>query len=355
MNNYHKEKQERDTLLLRSLMQQLPSFVGEYLRGTELKNQSGTRLEYARDIMTFLTFLKEKNPSLKEIEIKDFELSILDSIEAIDIDEYMEYLTVYTLDGKSFHNGVNTKARKLSSLSSLYLFFIKRKQLKNNPISATERPAIKTKNIVVLNNDEITSLIQDIRSGKGLSKRELTYHERTKYRDIAIATVFLLNGPRVSELVALDLDDVNFSTGTLRVIRKGGNEDILYFGNEVHEALEDYLETRASLLPYPDDSEPALFLSLRGRRITQRSIEIMIKKYIDRNTSIHKRITPHKLRATYGTKLYEATGDIYLVASVLGHKDVNTTQKHYAALHDERKIETRNTLSLKNERPSHGD
>ena len=97
----------------------------------------------------------------------------------------------------------------------------------------------------------------------------------------------------------------------------------------------DYLEEREHIIPV-QGNENALFLSLQNRRMSVRAVENLVKKYASRVTTL-KKITPHKLRSTYGTTLYRESNDIYLVADVLGHKDVNTTRKHYAAQEDERR------------------
>ena len=164
-------------------------------------------------------------------------------------------------------------------------------------------------------------------------------------RDVAILTLLLGTGIRVSECVGLDINDVNFKDGGIKVHRKGGYESIVYFGDEVESALKDYLEQRKQILP-KDGHEKALFLSLQNRRITVRAVENLVKKYAGLATSL-KKITPHKLRSTYGTSLYRATGDIYLVADVLGHKDVNTTRKHYAAIEEDRRKSARNIVRLR--------
>ena len=121
---------------------------------------------------------------------------------------------------------------------------------------------------------------------------------------------------------------------------------VIYFGEEVRNALENYLETtRASATPLPDH-ENALFLSTQRKRMGVQAIENMVKKYA-RQVTPNKKITPHKLRSTYGTTLYQETGDIYLVADVLGHKDVNTTKKHYAALDDARRRQAATAVRLR--------
>ena len=152
-------------------------------------------------------------------------------------------------------------------------------------------------------------------------------------------------GIRVSECVGLDIQDVDFHSGGIHIHRKGGKEVTVYFGIEVEDALKDYLEERKAVIP-ETGHENALFLSLQRKRLSVRSVENLVKKYARIVTPL-KKITPHKLRSTYGTNLYQETGDIYLVADVLGHADVNTTKKHYAALDDARRRSARDKVKLR--------
>lgn len=120
----------------------------------------------------------------------------------------------------------------------------------------------------------------------------------------------------------------------------------IFFGSEVSEALYDYIHLeRTAIKPLPGH-ENALFYSLQRKRIGVRAVENLVKKYASQITP-NKHITPHKLRSTYGTNLYQETGDIYLVADVLGHHDVNTTKKHYAALGDERRKQAAAAITLR--------
>ena len=164
-------------------------------------------------------------------------------------------------------------------------------------------------------------------------------------RDLALMTLLLGTGIRVSECVGLDINDVDFKNNGIKIHRKGGQEVIVYFGDEVAEALLDYMEEREQMHPVEGHTN-ALFLSLQNKRLSVRSVENLVKKYSKLVTNL-KNITPHKLRSTYGTNLYQETGDIYLVADVLGHKDVNTTKKHYAALEDERRRKAAKYVKLR--------
>ena len=203
------------------------------------------------------------------------------------------------------------------------------------------------KEIIRMEPNEVAVLLDEVEEGSGLTKKEMSYHKKTGTRDLAILTLLLGTGIRVSECVGLDLNDVDFDNQRLKVRRKGGYEDLVYFGEEVADALQDYLKERNRIIPLPGHEE-AFFLSMQNRRLTVRSVENLVKKYTSRVTTV-KKITPHKLRSTYGTTLYQETGDIYLVADVLGHKDVNTTRKHYAAMKDENRRKAAKAVRLREE------
>ena len=210
-------------------------------------------------------------------------------------------------------------------------------------------PKLHEKAIIRLDTDEVAILLDYIETcGSQLTGQKKVYYEKTKYRDLAIITLLLGTGIRVSECVGLDINDVDFKNNGVKVTRKGGNEMVVYFGREVEKALRDYLElTRKNITPLPDH-ENALFLSTQRKRMGVQAVENMVKKYAKQVTP-NKKITPHKLRSTYGTSLYKETGDIYLVADVLGHKDVNTTKKHYAAIDESRRRQAASAVKLREE------
>ena len=208
--------------------------------------------------------------------------------------------------------------------------------LQSNPVRLVDMPRIKEKAIIQLDPDEVANLLDHIENyGNQLTGVQLYHYNKQKYRDIAMITLLLGTGVRVSELVGLNIGDVDFKNNGIRILRKGGNEMIVYFGTEVEQALKDYLEISRTAITPVAGHEEALFLSGQRKRISVDAVEKMVKKYASAISV--KTITPHKLRSTYGTALYRETGDIYLVADVLGHSDVNTTKKHYAKLSDERR------------------
>ncbi len=347
--NYHDEQNNINTIKMREVLTTLPSFCKSFFRGIQDYTSSRTRLAYAYDIRVFFEFMHETNPYCNKMEITEFPVSILDKITKDDIEEYMDYLSLYNKDGKEITNDERGKKRKLSSLKSFYNYYYTAEQIQYNPAALVPLPKLHEKEIVRLDADEVAILLDQVEDGTKLTKREIYYHNKTRIRDVALMTLLLGTGIRVSECVGLDLNDVDFKNNGIKIRRKGGYETVVYFGDEVQDALLDYLEQRHHMIPC-EGHEEALFLSLQNRRITVRAVENLVKKYSSRVTTL-KHITPHKLRSTYGTALYRETGDIYLVADVLGHKDVNTTRKHYAAQEDARKRRAANAVQLRETKP----
>ena len=206
-------------------------------------------------------------------------------------------------------------------------------------------PKIHDNAIVRMEPNEVAEFLDNVESGNKLTNNQLRFHKKLRSRDLALLTLMLGTGIRVSECVGLDISDVDFDNVRIRVIRKGGAESFVYFGDEVDKALKDYLVDRKEEKPLPGH-ENALFLSQQRKRLGVRSVEKLVKKYASTVTTV-KHITPHKLRSTYGTNLYQESRDIYLVADVLGHKDVNTTRRHYADQVDENKRKARNIVKLR--------
>lgn len=344
--NYHEQVIIKNELKLRELQKQLPRFCGEFFRGIESTTSSRTRIAYAYDLVVFFNYLKAENPEVKNKDLCDLPVSILDRITATDIEEYLDYLKYYvTEDGVEHTNKERGIMRKLACLRTLYRYFYKKETIQTNPASIVDMPKIHQKEIVRLDTDEVSILLDEVETGDKLTKSQQNFHAKTKVRDLAILTLLLGTGIRVSECVGIDINDIDFKNSGIKIRRKGGNETVVYFGEEVEEALLNYIEERKLIVPVSGD-ENALFLSLQKRRIGVRAVENLVKKYASLVTNL-KKITPHKLRSTYGTSLYRETGDIYLVADVLGHKDVNTTKKHYAAIEDERRKKARNAVKLR--------
>ena len=343
---YHEQTDVENTLRLRDVLKTLPPFCRDFFRAIEPRTTTKTRISYAYDIRIFFQFLLEQNPAFKDWSMDAFTVDILDQITAIDLEEYEEYLKVYQAGDKTETNGERGLKRKMSSLRSFYAYYFKREMIHTNPTVLVDVPKIHQKSIIRLEADEVALLLDYIEhGGDDLTGQKKVYYEKTKDRDLALVTLLLGTGVRVSECVGLDIEDVDFKNNGIKVTRKGGNEMVVYFGLEVEKALKNYLEVRKNIVPV-EGHEHALFYSTQRKRIGVQAVENLVKKYA-RQVTTTKKITPHKLRSTYGTALYQETGDIYLVADVLGHKDVNTTKKHYAALDDSRRRQAATAVKLR--------
>ena len=343
---YHEQTDVENTLRLRDVLKTLPPFCKDFFRAIEPRTTTKTRISYAYDIRIFFQFLLEQNPAFRDWSIDAFTVDVLDQITAVDLEEYEEYLKVYQAGDKTETNGERGLKRKMSSLRSFYAYYFKREMIHTNPTVLVDVPKIHQKSIIRLEADEVALLLDYIEhGGDDLTGQKKVYYEKNKDRDLALVTLLLGTGVRVSECVGLDIEDVDFKNNGIKVTRKGGNEMVVYFGPEVEKALKNYLEVRKNIIPV-EGHEHALFYSTQRKRIGVQAVENLVKKYA-RQVTTTKKITPHKLRSTYGTALYQETGDIYLVADVLGHKDVNTTKKHYAALDDFRRRQAATAVKLR--------
>lgn len=334
-----------DQKRLESIRQMLcgqPRSCADFIRSLLSTTSTLTRLAYTIDMGTFFDF------ALKELtcfdvktadQVTDAEIARL---KPRDIEIYADYLSLYyrqTGEGsdeqRMLKNQTYGVMRKLSSLRSFFNYLFRTQRIPANIATLVPLPKKHEKPILLLEREEMQNLLNAIATGEQLTPQQAAFHRLTQTRDFAMVMLFLGTGIRVSECVGINLEDLDFHSNALLVTRKGGNQVILYFPQEVAEALQAYLTQRENLTPMPGHAH-ALFLSLQKRRMTQRAVEKMVKKYAMLVVPLKKRMSPHKLRSTYATNLYHETGDIYLVAEALGHADVNTTRKHYASMSDVR-------------------
>ncbi|MBE5950236.1 MAG: integrase [Lachnospiraceae bacterium] len=349
--SYYEEKNIENIKKLRELEKELPPYVTTFFRGIEPYTASRTRIAYAIDLKVFFEYIRDSNPLYHKKELREIGFEVLTRLKAADIEEFLEHLKYYvTADGKEITNSEAGIKRKLSALRSFYNYFHTHQIINENPTLQVKMPKMHEKNIIRMDSGEVIEFLDTVETGQNLSKNQRIFHKKTKVRDLALTTLLLGTGIRVSECVGLNLKDVDFNNDRINITRKGGFESFVYFGEEVKAALLAYMEERKKVIP-ASGHENALFLSSRLQRISVRNVEILVKKYaVISGTS--KKITPHKLRSTYGTQLYRETGDIYLVADVLGHKDVNTTKKHYAALEEERRRSAKDAVTLRDNKDS---
>lgn len=325
------------------LLRDLPYYCKNYFDSIQNNSSSLTQLNYMHDLKLFFYYLTEilhlkKFP--KEITFQD-----LSSLTFNDFEAYLNWLTHYEIDGKEQKNSLSGKSRKLASLRSFYKYLFKGNLIDKNELEKVNSPKLHENEIVRLEPNEMAKLLDEIEDLRYFSPRNKKYIANQTARDNAIIYLFLSTGIRISELVGIDIDNINFEENAFNIIRKGGNETTLYFPEETREILEIYYAQRIKIQPL-NGHENAFFLSSQRKRISVRAVENLVKKYSQNVVSL-KNITPHKLRSTFGTNLYRETQDIYIVATMLGHKDVNTTKKHYAAISEDLKRETASNIKLK--------
>ena len=351
MSAYHEDQKLKDTLKLREILSGLPPFVSGFMRGVSQRTSVKTRLGYAYDLRLFFGYLSEEHPHFSGKPMADLNIADLEKVSPEDIELFLDYISYYVKNepggasSQELTNDEKGKARKLAAIRSMYKYLNKKLKIKVNPASVVETPKIHDKVIVRLEPDEVAVLLDEIESGESLTEKQKQFHEHTKTRDLALVTLLVGTGMRVSECAGINTDDIDFKTNGVKIIRKGGKESVIYFGEEVADALLALLEERKKSPPQNTD-EKALFLSLRGSRLSVRAIQNIVKKYSRVSVKL-KNISPHKLRSTYGTNLYRETGDIYLVADVLGHSDVNVTKRHYADIEEDRRRAAANIVKLR--------
>lgn len=331
MDTYYDERNKDATVKIRELRKELPPFCNEFFIGVENRTTPLTRLGYAYDLRIFFDFVLSELREFRSFNTDTFGLSELDRITETHIESFLEYLNYYRFNDKEYKNDERAKARKLSTLRSFFKYFFNKGKLAKNVASKVQTPKIHEKEIIRLDVDEVAKLLDEVEFGEKLSERQQGYHKKTKLRDLALISLLLGTGIRISECVGLNITDIDFKNYSFTVTRKGGNRKILYLPEEVADTLRQYLQEDRLLA---ETDAPALFLSMQNKRISTRAVEVLVKKYSKLITPL-KKITPHKLRSTYGTNLYRETKDIFVVAEVLGHKDVNTTKRHYAAMSED--------------------
>ncbi len=343
VNRYREEVNASRILQIRTISKELPQACSDFLRAIAISTGTFTRLAYALDLRTFFQFLHTERLAFADRPPHLLNDEDLEKLTRSDMIAYTEYLTYYlksssddSIPDRVFVNHELSIKRKLCAIRSFYDYLFQNQRIHANVTELVPLPKVHEKPIIRLSKEEMAKMLEQAQTGDQLSKGQQRYQKITATRDYAMLSLFLGTGIRVSECVGMNITDVDLENNAFLVTRKGGNQVVLYFPPEVAEALANYLEEREKIETLPGH-EDALFLSLQRRRITQRAVQNLVKKYAAVAAPLKSRISPHKLRSTYATNLYHETGDIYLVADVLGHTSVDTTRKHYADMTDARR------------------
>jgi len=353
--SYTEQLNAERTEKIRAMLRTLPASCTDFINSIAMTTSVLTRMAYTIDLQTFCGYATKEIPYFAEKTPENWTDADLSHFTARDLNGYADYLTLYYKDSnigetidqqKVLRNHECGVMRKLSSLRSYFDYLFKAERISGNIAALVSLPKLHEKPILHLVSSEVERLLSIAEDGAQLTETQQKFHNHTRKRDYAILMLFLGTGIRVSECVGIDITDLDFENNAVLVTRKGGNQVILYYPQEVADALKDYLAERKQVKPTDKAHENALFLSLQKKRISQRAVQIMVKKYCAVAVPLKKRMSPHKLRSTYATRLYHETEDIYLVADALGHSDVNTTRRHYAAMSDQRRREAAKNVHL---------
>ena len=330
-------KKENDIYMeCEAIQKELPNFLRPYfayLKGNVLPM---TRLAYLHDVRFFMNYLIKETDLTKAEKPKDIKSEELNEVVAADINLYIDYCRKYMVDDGDtvtvYENNNKSLARKKSSVSVLFKQLYRDGIVDQNITDGFDPIRVAKpgeREIKALQDDEVMIMLDAVSNGTGLTDHERTYWEKTKLRDKAILVMFVTYGLRLSELQQLNLSSFNFSRGEFKIYRKRGKESIMPLNRSVEMVLNDYISSeRNTVIPENAAAEDALFLSMQGKRITERAIRELVKKYtsIALNTSRRAGYSPHKLRATAATSLIGRGNSIYDVAALLDHEQVTTTQ-----------------------------
>lgn len=314
----------------------LPSFLRGffiYLKGNVLPM---TRLAYLHDIKFFCNYLINETDLTDGKAPRDIKLEEFNNIKAVDINIYLDYCRKYKVETAKniyiYENNNKTLSRKKSSVSVMFKHLYRDEMISKNitdgfdPIRVQK---IGDREIKALQDNEVMMMLDAVSTGAFLTDHEKAYWEKTKKRDKAILILFLTYGLRLSELQQLNISSFSFSRGEFKIYRKRGKEAIMPLNQSVTAVLNDYIQNeRADDESLDAQHKDALFLSLQGKRMADRQIRQLVKKYtsIPLQTTRKGGYSPHKLRATAATSLIGRGNSIYDVAALLDHEQVTTTQ-----------------------------
>ena len=341
----HNRSEKPDNIVLKehetvnkcvNIEKELPTFMRgffAYLKGNVLPM---TRLAYLTDIRFFCQYLIEQTGLTQAKTIRDITLKEFNEIMAVDVNMFIDYCRSYQVEKENeiilYENTNKTLARKKSSVSVLFKQLYRDGLIEKNITDAFDPirvPKPSEREIKALQDDEVMIMLDAVTTGSNLTPKEHQYWEKTKKRDKAILILFITYGLRLFELQQLNVSSFNFNRGEFKIYRKRDKETIMPLNQSVTDVVTDYLENeRADDERIVSGHEDALFLSLQGKRMTERAIRDLVKKYtsIGLSTSRKAGYSPHKLRATAATSLIGRGNSIFDVQALLDHEQVTTTQ-----------------------------
>lgn len=305
------EKEIEAKAKMEKKLSKLPNIFTAFYNWMDARDKTYTTMNnYINHVVDFMKFYTKGEPD------EDFYSNVTDE----DIESYMTYIKRKSARGKDTEVGDDIRAARWSSLNTFYKFLMQKKYIKENPMAQTERPKIRTQhNVTYMTQKEIQSVFDRI---------EMESRPMTKNRDRCIIALGLGTGLRVSAIVNINVEDIDFKTNTIRVIEKGRKVREISFSNHLRKSLLVWLNDRARF--FGGGETGPLFISQKKNRMSVDSVQGVVKKY---TSHLDKHITPHKLRSSAAMNLYSAGIGIMTIASILGHENITTTQR-YAEAYD---------------------
>lgn len=335
---------------LNDLSNELPAFCDNFLFNGNSEHSSITSLNYAFDIKHFFEFGLEYFPFFEGKQIKELTIDDMKQITPGNINMYL------TIMKEKYEYSDKTRARRKSSISCLFKYLTDTERLLDfNPVSGSSKVKVHENDFVTyLKRGDQEKLLNCIKYGTGLTKKQLAFHEKEKKRDYALIFLILDTGLRISEVRSINIKDLDFDDCCLYVIRKGGKTEKVFFSDESALYIQEYLDERMNTYGYLVDDP--LFLSGQGHRIAVRTIQAMLEKYIkatfpqksknitdeEKKKEKRKNISPHKLRASFAMDFYKQSKDILLLKERMGHKSIVATNIYAKASEEEMIRESRN-------------
>lgn len=331
---------------LKNYLQHLPDYVFDFIQKYYDGESINTQIAYAIDLKVYFTYLTEH--FYKNINIENITIKQLESVSLTDLINYKDYLKEYQLTyispitnkniTKTITNDTKGISRKLASLHSFYSYLFKTEQIQSNITEKLDLPKIKHHMKKPMSMLESLKFVDVVMNGEKYitDKRLLTEYNLRKLRDTALFITLLGVMCRVSEIVNLDIDDIDFENSSFTVKRKGGNFEEIFMPIQVENALYEYIQQRKLV----DTKDKALFISKRKTRITVSMVEKLMKSYCDLAEITHPdKRTIHSLRRTGACQLLNDNVNIQMVSQLLGHSSVMVTSKYYAQYNNEQKRE----------------
>lgn len=299
-------------------LETLPKIFSMFYNWMNARDKTYTTMNnYINHVVDFMNFITKgkKNDTFYQDVTDD------------DIERYMISIRRRTINGEEVEVGDEIRAARWSSLSAFFKFLSQKKHIQTNPMLLTERPRIKTKRTVTYMTTEESKSVFD--------RIEAEARPMTKSRDRCIVALGLSTGLRVSAIVNIDIEDIDFRENTIKVIEKGRKTRFIRFAENLRNVLLIWMKDRE--LYFNGQNVGPLFISQKKNRMSVDSVEAVVKKYTDH---LPKHITPHKLRSSAAMNLYSKGVGILTIASVLGHENITTTQKYTSAYDEEQENAT---------------